>query len=80
MFNPQFDEARQMLKFIQEQTDPLAGQMNVLNPKTGGPGLDAEATHMLVGSLIANTHNLAMAVGQIIDYLDEQHRPRTDGI
>jgi len=79
MFNPQFDEARQMLKFIQEQSEPMALQLNAHNTKIngGGPGLDAETTHMLIGSLVANTHNLAMAVGQIIDYLDEQHRPTT---
>lgn len=73
MFNPEFNEARQMLKFVQDYTDPLAVQLNALNPQDGGPGVNPHDAHRMIGTLVASVHNLAMTVGKVVDYLDEQH-------
>lgn len=79
MFDERFDETRKLIAHIQSEVDQHGLALNAANPSNGGPGLNAVETHRLLGYCVANVHNLAMALGNIIDVLDERgDSPRTE--
>ena len=73
MFDPKYDDARRIIAHTMSQIDAVAELMNAVNPQAGGPGLDSPAaTHEVVAILATEVHNLAFAIGDLIDALDGQ--------
>lgn len=78
MFNDTFNDARKILGIIQNDAEPIAIQLNETNPATGGPGMSPSEIHAATGFLVAAMHNLAMAVGNIVDTLEEHLNATAD--
>lgn len=80
MFNPKFDEARLVITRTQDQTLELATMLNALNPAAGGPGLsDPAIAHRAVSMLAVDVHNIANALANVIDILDQEDTDRAPG-
>ncbi|MGB3376557.1 MAG: hypothetical protein WBA87_15635 [Microbacterium sp.] len=78
MFNPQFDDARQTIANSQEHMLTIGELLNALHPESGGNGLDDPIqTHRIVGQIAAEVHNIAFALGGVIDVLDQDHSARS---
>lgn len=73
MFNPQYDDARKVIARSQEQMTTLLEFMIPMHPGSGGLGLvDPGHVHQAVGMLAAEVHNIALALGHVIDVLDQE--------
>ncbi len=73
MFNPQYDNPRKIIANTQEHMLTISGLLNSLHPESGGNGLDDPIqAHGIVAQLAAEVHNIAFALGHVIDVLDQE--------
>ncbi len=70
MFDPKYDDARETLAEVQAQITDLAVKMNAVNPNGRGRGLTAGETHQAIAIVAGCVHNVAHALGGILDLLD----------
>ena len=72
MFNQDLNVPRQTLTHVQQTLEPFLVALNATNPHDGGPGLSAEQLHAGLGIALAGVSNLALALGAVIDVIDER--------
>lgn len=70
MFDPKFNDVRQIIAQIQSDVDQYGVLLNTVNTREDGPGLNPEQIHALFGYTVAGVHNLALALGHVVDALD----------
>lgn len=71
MFNEKYDEIRLTLSNAQSNVLAIIPPMNQANPLAGGPGLSPEQMHAALGTVAAEVHNIAFALGNLVDMLEQ---------
>lgn len=71
MFNPALDETRAVLQNVGQHLDQTAIVLNASIPASGPPYFDGETTHAVFAALWAMVSNLQVAVGHLVDVVDE---------
>lgn len=71
MFNEQYDDIRTMISSAQSNILKIVGPMNAVNPSVGGTGLSPEQLHVAIATVAAEVHNVAFALGALVDVLDQ---------
>lgn len=71
MFHEKYEEIRTILSTAQSNILNVSAALNETNPTNGGPGLSPEQTHATIGMIGAEVHNLAFAVGNLVDLIEQ---------
>ncbi|WP_144872447.1 hypothetical protein [Microbacterium sp. 1.5R] len=70
MFNEKYDEIRKIISNSQSQVLEVMPLINAVSPSAGGSGFSPEQLHYMVGTLAGEVHNIAFAMGNLVDLLE----------
>lgn len=73
MFNEKYDDIRSIISSAQTNVAEVCMVMNSVNPIEGGPGMTTEQLHEVVGRTAAEVHNIAFALGNLVDIIEQDH-------
>lgn len=78
MFSEKYDDVRTILSNGQANALQMSQGLNEAHPENGGPGLSPEQQHSAFAMLVAEVHNLAFAIGNLVDLLEQDGVGVTD--